>query len=277
MTNDILLRPHIEASVKIIEKKINSFKPKALIILGSGLGELAEKIHDSIVIPYSDLKGFPEVTVEGHFGNLIFGHLNGEAVVCMQGRQHFYEGKGFDGLKVALRTIKALGCNNLILTCAAGSLNDTFAPGSIMVIEDHINFMGTNPLIGINDDQIGVRFPSLDEAWDAELRHKLLQTAEQVKIDVGIGIYAAVSGPSFETPAEVRMLRQLGIDAVGMSTVPDCIIAKHCGYRVVGAAAITNYGVGMTDEKVNHDQTLALGSQISVNMTRLVATFMSKI
>jgi len=277
MSNDINLRLYIEKSLDIIREKLDSFRPKVMIVLGSGLGELAEKIYDSIVIPYTALEGFPEVTVEGHSGNLIFGYLNGEPVVCMQGRQHFYEGKGFDSLKVALRTIKRLECNNLILTCAAGSLNDTFAPGSMMVIEDHINFMGINPLIGVNDDEYGSRFPSLDEAWDVELRHKLLRTAEQVKLDVGLGIYAALSGPTFETPAEVRMLRRLGIDAVGMSTVPDCIIAKHCGYRVVGCAAITNYGVGMSDEKVNHDQTLAFGKQISADMIRLISNFVSKI
>jgi len=271
------LKKRIADSSKILEKRLEGFVPKTVIVLGSGLGSLGDHVHDAIVVPYASLPGFPELSVEGHTGELIFGHLKGAPVVCLKGRQHFYEGKGFDGMKVALRTLKNLGADYLILTCAAGSLDDQSGPGSIMLIEDHINFMGTNPLIGTNDDAMGPRFVGLENAWDNELRQKLDRVATQLKMDVTHGVYAALAGPVFETPAEIRMLKILGADAVGMSTVPDCIIARHIGYRVVGCAAITNFAVGMSDDPVNHDQTLKYAEIVSHNMVQLISNFVAQL
>jgi xanthosine phosphorylase len=248
--------------------------PKIGIVLGSGLGRVADEIGEGVSIPYDELPGFPLPTVEGHAGRLIVGRLGGQEVACMQGRVHGYEGTGFTALKTAIRALKLAGCDTLLLTCAAGSLRETVGPGRLMAIADHINLLGTNPLAGPNEDGFGPRFPSLTDAWDPALRALLRRTAERLGIDLAEGVYAACLGPSFETPAEVKMLKVLGADAVGMSTVPECIIARHCGLRVAGCAVVTNLAVGLGNGPVSHDQTLRAASAAASELERLLVGFL---
>ncbi|MBP2293583.1 purine-nucleoside phosphorylase [Azospirillum rugosum] len=250
------------------------FRPRVGIVLGSGLGGLADRIGDAIAVSYGDLDGFPVPSVEGHAGRLVMGQLGGQPVACMQGRVHAYEGNGFDALKTAIRALKLAGCDTLVLTCAAGSLRVEVGPGRLMAISDHLNLLGANPLTGPNEDSFGPRFPSMTDAWDPALRALMRRKALEQNIDLVEGVYAAYPGPSFETPAEVRMLKVLGADAVGMSTVPECIIARHCGLRVAGCAVITNLGVGLGDGPVDHDQTLRAASAAASDLERLLVGFL---
>ena len=250
------------------------FRPRIGIVLGSGLGGLADRIADAVAVPYTELDGFPVPSVEGHAGRLVLGHLGGQAVACMQGRVHAYEGNGFDALKTAIRALKLAGCDTLVLTCAAGSLRVEVGPGRLMAISDHLNMLGANPLTGPNEDAFGPRFPSMTDAWDPALRALMRRKALEQNIDLVEGVYAAYPGPSFETPAEVRMLKVLGADAVGMSTVPECIVARHCGLRVVGCAVITNLGVGLGEGPVDHDQTLRAASAAASDLERLLVGFL---
>lgn len=252
-------------------------RPRVGIVLGSGLGPIADTVGDRIVVPYAELPGFPETTVSGHAGRLVLGTLGRQPVAIMQGRIHAYEGASFAPLRTAIRALKLAGCDTLVLTCAAGSLRPEVGPGRLMLITDHINLLGTNPLVGPNDDAFGPRFPSMTDAWDPELCGRLRDAALGLHIPLAEGVYAAWLGPSFETPAEVRMLTLLGADAVGMSTVPDCIIARHCGLRVVGCAVITNLGVGLGDGPVDHDQTLAAAGAATRDLSRLLTAFLESL
>ncbi|QCO09997.1 purine-nucleoside phosphorylase [Azospirillum brasilense] len=261
------------AAAEILHR-VPGFRPRVGIVLGSGLGGVADRIEGATVMPYGDLPGFPLPSVEGHMGRLVLGHLGGQPVACMQGRVHAYEGNGFDALKTAVRALKLAGCDTLVLTCAAGSLRVEVGPGRLMAISDHINMLGANPLTGPNEDSFGPRFPSMTDAWDPALRALMRRRALELNIDLVEGVYAAYPDPSFETPAEVRMLKVLGADAVGMSTVPECIVARHCGLRVVGCAVITNLGVGLGDGPVDHDQTLRAASAAASDLERLLAGFL---
>ncbi len=249
-------------------------RPRVGIVLGSGLGGIADRVAGAVAIPYAELPGFPVPAVEGHAGRLVLGRLAGCPVAVMQGRVHAYEGTGFGALKAAIRALKLAGCETLVLTCAAGSLDPAVGPGRLMLIADHLNLLGGNPLVGPNDDSFGPRFPSLTDAWDPALRARLRAMAAGFGIDVAEGVYAACLGPSFETPAEVRMLKRLGADAVGMSTVPECIVARHCGLRVAGVAVITNLGVGLSDEPVDHDHTLRNAAAAAADLERLLTGFL---
>lgn len=251
-------------------------RPRVGIVLGSGLGGVADRVADPVVVPYGELPGFPIPSVSGHAGRLVLGRLGGVEVACMQGRVHGYEGNGFEALKVAIRALKLAGCETLFVSCAAGSLRPDVGPGRLMAISDHINLLGTNPLTGPNDESFGPRFPSMTDAWDPELRGLLQRVAGDLGIDLAQGVYAAWPGPSFETPAEVRMIALLGGEAVGMSTVPDCIIARHCGLKVVGCAVITNFGVGLDDGPVNHDQTLSAAAAAAGDLERLLIGFLER-
>ena len=265
---------NVEASRDIIRGKIGkAAQPKIAIILGSGLGGLAAKISNAVTIPYKDLPGFPALTIEGHVGEVLAGTLDGVEVIVLKGRKHFYETDDAYPLKTMIRTMKALGIEMLFLSNAAGSLRDYMLPGSLMLITDHINFMGFHPLVGPNDDDFGPRFPPMSHAWDPILSRKLAETAQQEKIPLHEGVYMAFRGPSFETPAEIRMAQKMGGDAVGMSSVPDCIIARHCGMRVVGCSCITNMGAGLSDEELSHAHTLETAKHGAVNFEKLVAAF----
>lgn len=265
-----------QKTATLIKSKISGYSPKIAITLGSGLGKFAEHITDKVILPYSSLSSFPETSISGHRGDLIIGRLNGVDVACLSGRVHVYEGKGFDVMAGAIRTLKYIGVETLFLTNAAGSLNPDFGPGALMMITDHLNLMGGNPLVGGNDERIGPRFPVLSEAWHPALSQKLRDTATEQNIPLGEGVYCALLGPTFETPAEVKMVRLLGADAVGMSTVPDCILANHCGLNVIGCSVITNWGVGMENAVVNHDQTLSAAALATENLTSLLTHFVQK-
>ncbi len=260
--------PHLAAAA--IAAAAPGFVPRVAIVLGSGLGGLADQVQAVASLAYTDIPGFPAPTVHGHAGRLVLGVLGGQNVACLQGRAHFYEGHSGTPLKTMIRSLKLLGTEILYLTCAAGSLRVDVGPGRLMTISDHINMMGINPLIGPNDDAFGPRFPPMAAAWDPALVAHQATVAAELGLPVTQGTYIALLGPTFETPAEVRMIAQLGADAVGMSTVPDCIVARHCGLRVTGTAAITNLGEGLSKEALSHDQTLAGAAQAAVAAARRV-------
>jgi len=246
--------------------------PRLGIVLGSGLGGLSDALTDRAAVPYGDLEGFPPPGVAGHQGQVVLGRLAGLPVACLAGRKHVYEGDA-TGMRVPVRTIKALGAEAILVTNAAGSLRADVGPGRLMAIADHINLLGVNPLTGPNDDDVGPRFPSMRDAYDPALRARLQQAAGALGIELPEGVYLATAGPSFETPAEIRAFRTLGADAVGMSTVPEVILARHAGLRVVAISAITNLAEGMGGEELSHEQTLRNAEVAARDLTRLVTRF----
>jgi xanthosine phosphorylase len=259
-----------DAAAAVRELAGAGVRPRVGIVLGSGLGGLADAVQDPVVIPYEKLPGFPLGGVVGHAGRLVLGTLSGVPVAVLQGRAHLYEGTDPAKILVPIRTLRALGAEVLILTNAAGSLREEVGPGRLMAIADHVNLMGTNPLVGPNDDEVGPRFPSLRDAYDPALLTALDDAAAALGIDLAEGVYLAVTGPSFETPAEIRAFRTLGADAVGMSTVPEVIAARHCGLRVAAVSAITNLAEGMGDQALSHEQTLASAAAAAGDLQRLL-------
>ena len=266
----------MKETVKYIEEKIGDFKPEIGIVLGSGLGELADEYCD-IKINYKDIPNFPESTVKGHQGNLVFADINGKKVVMMQGRFHFYEGHKMETVTYPIKVMKKLGVNNIILTNAAGGINPFLKPSSLMIIKDHINFMGTNPLIGLNDDSLGERFPDMSEVYSKELRKIAYTSSEKLGIPVERGVYIALTGPSYETPAEVNMLRLLGADAVGMSTVPEAIVANWMGVKVLGISCICNSAAGLGTIGLSHKEVLQAAEKAKVDFKRLVLEIVKNI
>ena len=256
--------------------RIAARAPRLGLILGSGLGAVAEALENAEVIPYSELPDFPAPSVHGHAGTLALGTLSGLPVACLQGRRHVYEGGDPGAMRGPVRALKAAGAEALFVTNAAGSLNAEVGPGSLMAISDHINMLGVNPLTGPNDEVIGPRFPSLRDAYDPELRAVLHAAAEDLDIALAEGVYLATAGPSFETPAEIRAFRTLGADAVGMSTVPEVILARHAGMRVAAVSAITNLAEGMGSEPLSHEQTLRYAHQAAGYLTRLIIEFCAR-
>jgi xanthosine phosphorylase len=247
--------------------------PRLGIILGSGLGAVAEALDDPLTIPYTELPDFPAPSVHGHAGTLALGTLSGVSVAVLQGRKHVYEGGDPGAMRGPVRALKAAGAEALFVTNAAGSLNADVGPGSLMAISDHINMLGVNPLTGPNDDAVGPRFPSLQDAYDPQLRRLLHDAADSLGVALADGVYLATAGPSFETPAEIRAFRTLGADAVGMSTVPEVILARHAGLRVVAVSAITNLAEGMGGEPLSHEQTLRYANLAAGDLTRLIIEF----
>lgn len=250
--------------------------PRVGLILGSGLGGLADEIADPVKIAYKDIPNFPVSTVEGHAGKLVFGKLVGTEVVAMQGRFHYYEGYGMQQVTFPVRVMKSLGVETLMVTNAAGGINQHFSPGDLMIIADHINLMGTNPLIGPNDPDFGVRFPDMSEAYSHQLRMMAKQTASELKMEVKEGVYAALTGPTYETPAEIRMLRVLGADAVGMSTVPEVIVARHSGLKVLGISCITNMAAGILDTPLSHAEVIETTERVKADFLRYVTALVGK-
>jgi purine-nucleoside phosphorylase len=245
--------------------------PEIAIILGSGLGGLIDDVQVDAAFPYGEIPDFPVSTVAGHAGQLALGSLVGKQVVVMQGRFHFYEGYPMSLVIFPIRVMQALGARSLIVTNAAGGLNPAFSPGDVMLITDHINTMGANPLIGTNEDALGPRFPDLSRAYDPDLRALALAIAEREEIPVQQGVYVATSGPTYETPAERRHLRIIGGDAVGMSTVPEVIAANHAGMRVLGLSAITNKATGDPDQQPDsHEEVIAMAKVAGEKLVRLV-------
>lgn len=247
------------------------------IVLGSGLGAFAEDLDQSVSIRYDEIPGFANSTVEGHAGRLVIGSAEGVPVAAMQGRFHFYEGYSLEEVTFPIRVLKLLGVRTLILTNAAGSLNTEFSPGSLMVISDHINLMGVNPLIGPNDERFGPRFPDLTSTYDPVLQNIVIEEAEAIEIDMRRGVYAALSGPSYETPAEIHMVRALGADAVGMSTVPEAIVARHMDMQVIGISCITNLAAGVSNRPVDHSQVIATGEGVRLHFTELIRRVIARL
>ena len=245
----------MDKTVEFIEKTSGGFKPEIAIILGSGLGELADEYCD-IAIPYSEIPGFIKSTVKGHKGRLVFAEIYGKKVVMMQGRNHFYEGHTMQEITYPVKVMKKLGVETFILTNAAGAVNETYRPSDLMILKDHINCMGTNPLIGPNDDTLGERFPDMSEVYKKDLRELAKKCAEELSIDIKEGVYLANSGPCYETPSEIHMARMFGADAVGMSTVPEAIVANYCGLRVLGISCISNAASSHNGDKLSHAEVI---------------------
>lgn len=262
--------------IAYLESKVN-FKAEIGIILGSGLGILAAELSNPIAIPYKEIPHFPVSTVMGHEGQFVFGYLGGKPVVCMQGRFHFYEGYELKDVTLPVSVMKRLGVSTLLVTNAAGGVNEKFAPGDLMLIEDHINLSGVNPLRGKNDDEAGPRFPDMSEAYNGELREMALSAARELDIDMKKGVYAGLSGPSFETPAEIRYLRIIGADAVGMSTVPEVIVANHAGIRVLGISCITNMAAGILKTKLNHQEVMDTANVVREKFVSLIKGIVEKL
>lgn len=241
----------MDLTVNYIREKICDFQPEIGIILGSGLGDFADAF-DSIKISYNDIPGFEKSNVQGHKGQLVFAEVNGKKVVMMQGRYHFYEGYSMQTVTFPVKVMKKLGVKTLIITNAAGAVTEEFKPGDLMFITDHINFMGTNPLMGKNDDTLGTRFPDMSEVYSKELINKAEEIAKNLNIDYQKGVYVSTTGPSYETPAEIKMFRLLGGNAVGMSTVPEAIVAKWAGMDVIGISCICNSAAGVSTIALSH-------------------------
>ena len=252
-------------------------KPTVGLILGSGLGVLADQMSQPIRVPYQDIPGFPTSTVAGHAGQLVAGELNGVAVVAMQGRFHYYEGYRLDSVTFPVRVMKAIGIEKLFVTNAAGGLNEAFKPGDLMLITDHINNTGQNPLIGPNDDQQGVRFPDMSTAYTPDLQKLARQVATELSIDLKEGVYVWNTGPTYETPAEVRMLQAVGGDAVGMSTVPEVIVARHVGLDVLGLSCISNMAAGILDEVLSHDEVIETTESVREIFIALVKAILTRL
>lgn len=268
----------IDAAVRIITEHRPDFRPRVALVLGSGLGRVADRIEDPTRISYADLPGFPVPTVAGHSGALVLGRLAGVDVLCLNGRVHAYEGgDGAQRLKVLVRTVKQLGVEALVLTNAAGSLRAEVGPGSLVLIRDHINMLGFNPLQGPNDEAWGPRFFSMRDAYDPVLAARFQAAAAAVGVTLPDGVYLAYPGPNFETPAEIRAFRTLGADLVGMSTVPEVLVARHCGLPVAALSAVTNLAEGMTDGTLSHGETLAQGAGIAQSLETLILAFLESL
>ena len=261
-------------TIEFIKEKLNGFAPEIGIILGSGLGELADE-YCNIAIPYFEIPGFIKSNVKGHKGRLVFAEINGKKIVMMQGRNHFYEGHSMQEITYPVKVLKALGIKTLILTNAAGAVNEEFKPSDLMFITDHINNMGSNPLIGPNDDNLGERFPDMTEIYDKSLINLAEKCAKNLGIEVQKGVYWANSGPSYETPAEIRMIRMLGGDAVGMSTVPEAIIANYCGMNVLGISCISNAASSISGDKLSHEEVIDTTNKAKIKFKSLILSVIS--
>ena len=251
-------------------------RPQTAVILGSGLGSVADAVEDPLTIDYAAIEGFPRTTVAGHSGKMIVGRLGQSEVLCLQGRFHLYEGHRPQVIAEVVNALKAVGVNRLIVTNAAGSLNPEFTPGSLMLIKDHINFSGQNPLVGANDESTGPRFPDMSNAYDRDMRRQAKELAAKLEINLPEGVYLMVLGPNFETAAEIRAFRTLGADAVGMSTVPEVIAAVHAGIKVLAVSAVTNFGTGLQETPLSHEETIAGAARASSALTALITNYIKE-
>ena len=265
------------AMAEQIKKRLNGLEPKIAIILGSGLGGLADEIENPQYIDYSEIDGFPVSTVAGHKGRLIAGLLEGKQVLCMQGRVHLYEGYQPTTIANIIKAFKWLGIENMIVTNAAGSLRKENKPGDLMLISDHINMSGFNPLIGPNDERFGPRFPNMNNVYTAQYRELAMKIARDNGIILHQGVYCMLSGPNFETPAEIKMCQVWGADANGMSTVPETMTAAYCGIKVLGVSALTNYCTGIEGGAPSHAETLATAAKASSSLILLVKKFVGEL
>ena len=270
-----MTKQRIEKAVDYLKEKIKA--PELLIILGSGLGDYAETFSDSVAIPYADIPGFPVSTVPGHAGRLVVGEKHGKIVAVMQGRFHCYEGYTPQEVVIPIRTMIKLGCKTMLATNAAGGVNESFSPGDLMAITDHINLAMFNPLMGENHDDLGQRFPDMSYAYDRQLKQLLIDCAARLDIRLQQGVYCLWSGPSFETPAEIRFSCVIGASAVGMSTVPEVTAAVHGGMRCAGISCITNMAAGMLDQPLNHEEVLETGLKVAEKTKMLIDAFVENL
>ncbi len=270
------LYERIEETTNYIKTKTD-MKPSIGLILGSGLGVLADEIKNPIKIKYDEIVNFPVSTVEGHEGQLVIGELEGKTVVAMQGRFHYYEGYSMETITFPVRVMKALGVETVFVTNAAGGVNVDFEAGDLMIITDHINLSGNNPLIGPNDNKVGVRFPDMSQAYTKEYVNLAKSCAKELDMKIQEGVYAFFSGPTYETPAEVKMARILGADAVGMSTAPEVIVASHSNLKVVGISCITNMAAGILDQPLSHDEVIETTQKVKEEFLSLVKKIVSKL
>jgi purine-nucleoside phosphorylase len=269
------LYSRVENAARIIRARTKA-EARIAIVLGSGLGDFAEEFEDSVIIPYNQIPGFVSSTAQGHVGNLVAGRVEDVPVLAMQGRVHYYEGYSLEEVTFPIRTFKLLGINTLVLTNAAGGIDAGLTQGALMVISDHLNLMGINPLRGPNDDRFGPRFPDMSEVYSRELQELVVVEARNLGTTVRRGIYAALAGPSYETPAEIHMLRACGADAVGMSTVPEAIVARHMGMNVLGISCITNMAAGISEQPINHDEVMETGQRVRATFTELLRRIIKK-
>ena len=266
-----------EDSSNFIKEKIGELNPKTAIILGSGLGVLSEEIEDKIIIKYNEIPNFPVSTVEGHAGELIIGKISGKEIIAMNGRFHFYEGYDLKETTFPIRVFKMLGIENLILTNASGGINLDFKAGDFMVINDYLSFFAESVLRGKNQEEFGDRFPDMSKAFDKELSDKMKKVVQEHTGRMKQGVYAYMKGPTFETPAEIRALRILGADAVGMSTVPEAIVANHCGIKSVGVSCITNMASGVLEETLSYEDVSRTAQQVKNTFKEIIKDFITKI
>lgn len=266
----------MKETLDYIQTYTDDFKPEIGIVLGSGLGDLADT-YCEFAIPYDKIPGFAKSTVEGHKGQLVFAQINKRNVVMMQGRNHFYEGHSMQDVTYPIKVMKKLGVKTVIITNAAGAINKSFRPGDLMVITDHINLMGTNPLIGPNDPDLGVRFPDMSEVYNKNLIKIVDAAGRLLKIDLKHGVYVATTGPSYETPAEIKMARFMGGDAAGMSTVPEAIVANYCGMKVIGISCISNFATGISSKKLSHEEVIETTEKVKAKFKELVLLLLKNI
>lgn len=274
--NPTTLYERAAEAARLIRTRTDVDVPVA-IVLGSGLGAFAEDLTELTEIRYDEIPGFARSTVEGHAGRLVIGRAGDVTVAAMQGRFHFYEGYSLEEVTFPIRVLKLLGVRTIVLTNAAGTLNIDFTPGSLMVIGDHLNLLGDNPLRGQNDERFGPRFPDMTNVYASGLQDIVMEEANAMGLEVRRGVYAALAGPSYETPAEIHMLRSLGADVVGMSTVPEAIVARHMCMEVVGISCITNLAAGVSDKPIDHSQVMAIGEQVRGKFTELLGRVIGKL
>ncbi|TLG71803.1 purine-nucleoside phosphorylase [Culicoidibacter larvae] len=266
----------IKEAVAYIESKTD-YKPEIGLILGSGLGSLADQVEDAVVLPYGEIPNFPQSNVVGHAGNLVIGKLEGKVVIALQGRMHFYEGESMQTITIPTRIMQLMGVKKLIVTNACGGINiDTLTPGDLMLISDHINLMGTSPLIGENIEELGTRFPDMSEPYSKELRAIAREAGSSLGLTLKEGVYAGWMGPAYETPAEIRYIRTIGADAVGMSTVPEVIVANHAQMQVLGISCITNMACGILDQKLGHHEVMEVANRVHKDFVALVRNVINK-
>lgn len=270
------LYERVEHAARTVRARIAE-EPRVALVLGSGLGALADDLESSTAIPYNEVPGFARPTVEGHAGRLVLGKMGGVAVAAMQGRFHFYEGYTLEEVTFPVRVLGLLGAKTLVLTNAAGGLNNSLQQGSLMLISDHLNLMGASPLRGPNDERFGPRFPDMSAVYDRAYQEIAVQEAHAIGTELRRGVYAALPGPNYETPAEIRMLRALGADAVGMSTVPEAIVARQMSLRVLGISCITNMAAGVLDKPIDHGEVIETGERVRATFTELLRHIVPKL
>lgn len=270
--------PTMDEVMGVINRYVpKGFIPKVGIILGSGLSSFAEQITNPITVPFQAIPGLQTSGVMGHASLLVMGHINQIPVICLRGRLHLYEGVSYDSIRILIRLVKKMGCNVLVITGAAGSMREEVMPGELMMITDHINFQPGNPLVGQNDESVGPRFVNMEDAYDPGLQEVMDAAAKRLNIPLPKGVYISTLGPSFETPAEIQAFKQWGADAVGMSVVPEVILARHCGLLVACVAAITNLASGLSKEKISHEGTMKFGEIAARKLIKLIPEFIKNI